>query len=172
MRDRLTAVMTPVHVEEEPPDYLRPVEPDPEPSGEWSEVKTEEFVINAAQLKTIEENMGTYLSVVGMTVEMIDPYCGPILADNFDNIVSKWTKVVSHYPKAAQLFLDSKGGTVFAWIGALQATWPFLYALYEHHLSRTIQTRDGIVYRRNGDGTSVPDATTPPMPESFAYSAA
>lgn len=159
---------------DEPPDYLHSVDADPEPAGEWSEVKDEEFVINAAGMKMIEENMGTYLSIVGMTVEMIDPYCGPILAENFDNMINRWSKVVAHYPKAATLFLDSKGGVLFAWIGALQATWPVLYALYEHHLSKNIKVERGQVYRRTGDGTNAPnfDSTTPPMPEQFAYTAA
>lgn len=158
---------------EEAPDYLHTVDSDPEPTGEWSEVKDEEFVINAAGMRMIEENMGTYLSIVGMTVEMIDPYCGPVLAENFDNMVNRWSKVVAHYPKAAALFLDSKGGTLFAWIGALQATWPVLYAIYEHHLSKNIKVENGNVFRRNdahpGGGV---DATTPPMPEQFAYTAA
>jgi len=158
---------------EDPPDYLHSVNADPEPTGEWSEVKDEEFVINAAGMRMIEENMGTYLSIVGMTVEMIDPYCGPIIAENFDNMINRWSKVVAHYPKAAALFLDTKGGTLFAWIGALQATWPVLYALYEHHLSKNIKTEKGRVFRRDeshpGGGV---DAAMPPVPESYAYTAA
>lgn len=156
------------------PDYLHPIDPDPEPSGEeWSsvaDINDEEFIINAAGMKKIEENLGTYLSIVGMTAEMIDPYCGRVLSDNFDNIIKKWTKVIAHYPKAANLFLDGKGGIVFAWIAALQATWPLLFAIYEHHLSKTVKTEGGAILRRMPVGFR-PDATMPPMPDDFSYSA-
>lgn len=156
---------------DEYPDYLTPIAPDAEPGDEeWSEIRDEEFVINAAGMKLIEENLGTYLSIVGMTAEMIDPYCGPILAENFDNIVNRWSKVIAHYPKAAKLFLDTKGGTIFAWIGALQATWPVLYAIYEHHLARTVKTQGTTVFRRGANG-QMPDATMPPMTDTYQYSA-
>lgn len=155
---------------DEYPDYLTPIQPDAEPSGEdWSEINDDDFVINAAGMKLIEENLGFYLSVVGMTAEMIDPYCGPILAENFDNIVNRWSKVISHYPRAAKLFLDTKGGTLFAWIGAIQATWPVLFAIYEHHLARTVETRGTKAYRRGTNGQT-PDSTMPPMAD-FNYSA-
>jgi hypothetical protein len=156
------------------PDYLHPIDPDPEPDGNWEPVTDAEFVINAAGMQIIQENMGTYLSIVGMTVEMIDPYCGPIIAENFDNMINRWSKVVAHYPKAAALFMNDKGGTMMAWIGAIQATWPVLYALYEHHLSKSVRVeKDGRVMRisSNGNGPSVDDATMPPMHDSYNYSA-
>lgn len=155
---------------EDTPDYLSEVDPDPEPVGtEYYDEPETEYVLNAAGLEKIEENLGTYLSIVGMTAEMIDPYCGAILADNFDNIVKKWTKVIGRYPKAAELFLDGKGGTIMCWIGAIQATWPVLMAIYHHHLSRDIQIKDGRVFRRDGAVRNV-DATMPPM-DDFNYSA-
>lgn len=151
------------------PDYLHSVDPDPEPDGEWSTV-TEgepEFVLNEQGMKKIEDNLGFYLSVVGMTVEMVDPYCGPALAMNLDNIVKRWTKLIAHYPKAADFFMSEKSGVLFAWIGALQATWPVLFAIYQHHLSREIRTHDGVIERkiRDNEGTHYVDATTPPMPQ-------
>jgi hypothetical protein len=155
------------------PEYIHPIDPDPQPNDEeWSEIPDEEFIITAAGMKKIEENMGTYLSIVGMTSEMIDPYCGAILAENFDNIVQKWSKLVVHYPKAAQLFLDGKGGVVFAWIAAIQATWPVLYALFEHHFAHTVQVQNGIVYRKNqSQPDSRFDSTAPPMQDQFQYTA-
>lgn len=157
------------------PPYLHAIEDDESPGEDWvrAEDDDSEFVVTKAMMDKIEENLGTYLSVVGMTAEMIDPYCGGILAENFDNIVSKWSKVISHYPKAAELFMDAKGGVVFAWIGALQATWPVLFAIYQHHLARTVQIKDGQLYRRNPGNVVTPmfDATTPPMQEQFQYSA-
>lgn len=157
---------------EDAPDYITASEPDPEPKDdEWDVITEDELVITKEGLNKIEENLGTYLSVLGITFEMIDPYCGPILAENFDNIVGRWTKVIARYPRAAKLFLSKDGGTLFTWIGAIQATWPVLYAIYEHHLSKTIQTdKQGRVYRvsPNGNAPDV-DATMPPQPE-YDYS--
>jgi hypothetical protein len=174
--DRLASLAMPKesgeYVGEEPPDYLHPSDADPEPSDtNWGDVPQEEFVINAAGMAKIEENLGTYLSIVGMTAEMIDPYCGSVLAVNFDNIVNKWSKVVAHYPAAAKLFLDSKGGVIFTWIAALQATWPVLYAMYEHHLARTVTVKDGAFFRRRTTGQPMPDATMPPMRDDYEYAA-
>ena len=155
---------------EEPPDYIHETEPDAEPaSGDWSEVGDDEYVINKAGMVLIEDNLGTYMSVVGITLEMIDPYCGPILAENFDNIVHRWAKVIARYPRAAKLFLSKDGGTLMTWIGAMQATWPVLYAVYEHHLAKTVKTDNlGRTYRvttpASNNGQKV-DATMPPMPE-------
>ena len=153
------------------PDYLHTVDPDPEPAGEeWAPVSDDEFVINAAGIKKIEENLGTYVSIVGITLEMIDPYCGEILEKTLPKMVEKWSKVIAHYPPAAKLFLDSKGGILMTWIAAIQATWPFLYAVYEHHLAKTVRTHDGIVERKVANGFRGFDSTTPPMPDNFAYS--
>jgi len=174
--DRLASLAMPKdsteYVGEEPPDYLHPADADPEPSdSDWGSVPQEEFVINAAGMAKIEENLGTYLSIVGMTAEMIDPYCGSVLAVNFDNIVAKWSKVVAHYPAAAKLFLDSKGGVIFTWIAALQATWPVLYAMYEHHLARTVTVKDGAFFRRRSTNVPFPDATMPPAKDEYEYAA-
>ncbi len=153
-------------ITDDAPDYIHPVEPDPEPDkGDWSAVKPDEYVITEQGLKLIESNLATYLSVLGITLEMIDPYCGPILAQNFDNIVYRWTKVIGRYPKAAQLFLSEEGGTIMTWIGALQATWPVLKAVYDHHLAKTDKDNKP---RFNRDTV---DATMPPMAQpEYDYS--
>jgi hypothetical protein len=140
-----------------------------EPGPGWESADDTDYIINAAGLRKIEENMGTYLSVVGITVEMIDPYCGPILAENFDTIVKRWSKVVANYPKAAELFMDAKGGHIMSWIGALQATWPVLYAVYQHHLAHTVTVKDGKIFsKRDMPSANGVDATMPPQ---FDYSA-
>jgi len=157
------------------PDYITPdsVDPDPDPEGQdYSAIPNDsaEFVINAAGMAKIEDSLGTYLSIFGITMEMVDPYCGPILAQNMDNIVRRWSKVIAKYPKAAELFMDGKGGTLMAWITAIQATWPFLFALYEHHFSKNVQTSGGQIYRKNNEqfnGQWPQDATTP----DFQYTA-
>ena len=155
------------------PDYLHQIEPDPEPAmGDWDKKDAEEYVITAKGYKLIEDNLATYLSVVGITLEMIDPYCGPILAENIENIVNKWTKVIARYPKAAQLFMSEEGGTIMTWIGAIQATWPVLYAIYEHHLNKSVTVENGKVFKRKPGSRVKPsdiDATTPPMPD-YDYS--
>lgn len=159
--------------QDDTPDYIHAGEPDPEPAdngeGEWQGPEADEYVINKAGMVLIEENLGTYLSVVGITLEMIDPYCGPILADNFENIVGRWTKVIAKYPRAARLFMSKDGGTIMSWMGALQATWPVLLAIYDHHLAKTIQTdKQGRIFKvsnapsPNGQKPDV-DATTPPF---------
>lgn len=174
---RLPGSESPYVEETEVPDYLQ----DAARETPKDEVRDEEYprtdvndtyVFTTADIKLMEENMGTYLSVVGMTLEIVDPYCGPILGDNLENMVKRWTKVVSRYPKAANLFLSKGGGVIMDWIGALQATWPVLYAGYEHHLARTVQTDGRRVYRvvpgsPNGSGNV--DATMPPMPEQYDY---
>jgi len=150
-----------------PPDYLHEIDPDDEPSQDYHSDNDEEIVINKAAMELIEDNLGTYLSVVGITMEMIDPYCGPILAENFENIVGRWTKVIAKYPRAAKLFMSKDGGVIMTWIGALQATWPVLLAVYEHHLAKTVQTdREGRSFKvRNPGANGHPvDATMPPMP--------
>ena len=173
--DRLSRLVMPGESQEyvensDPPEYLHPITPDEDPEdSDWARVGDEEFVINAAGMRKIEENMGTYLSIVGMTAEMIDPYCGSALATNFDNIVSKWSKVVALYPPAAKLFLDSKGGVIFTCIAALQATWPVLYAMFEHHLAHTVITEKGIAYRKTQNGQAPIDPTMPPMRDEYDY---
>lgn len=159
------------YVEDQDIGYVHTIDDVDDPGPDWQPAEDTEYVINAAGLKKIEDNLGTYLSIVGITVEMIDPFCGPIFASNFDNIVKHWSKVIAHYPKAAELFLEGKGGVVFTWISALQATWPFLYAIYQHHLAKTVKVMpNGQVFHKNqtpsSNGQTV-DALTP----EFQYSA-
>lgn len=155
--------------DDEIPNYLHESEPDPEPAEEWEGPEGDEYVINKAGMVLIEENLGTYLSVVGITLEMIDPYCGPILADNFENIVGRWTKVIAKYPRTAKLFMSKEGGTIMTWIGALQATWPVLLAIYDHHLAKNVKVDNlGRAYRvtnpeQSPNGETKQDATTPPF---------
>lgn len=169
----LTFGNEPEYVEENTTGYVHEID-DPDQMGpEWEPADEVEFIINAAGLKQIQENMATYLSVIGITVEMIDPYCGPILAQNFDNMIDRWSKVVAHYPAAAKLFLDGKGGVLFAWIGGIQATWPVIYALYQHHLAKTVAVApNGQVYFKNQRPNSANNGQMPdPLTPEFQYSA-
>jgi len=178
-RIRALAVGSPdnEYVEEtETPDYISAsgIDPDPEPADtDYARVADDsaDYVINAAGMAKIEDTLGTYLSVFGITFEMIDPYCGPVLAENMHNIVVKWSKVIARYPKAADIFMNEKGGIIMLWIGAIQATWPVLFAMYEHHLSKNVQTSGGNIFRREGSGIRPNDPMQPPMPDDFNYSA-
>lgn len=125
---------------DEYPDYISASDPDPEPSGEdWSHASNDEFLVTAEGIKAIKDNLGAYLITAGMTLELIDPYCGTALRDNIDDIVNNWAKVISHYPSAAKMFMAKGGGKIMAWIDAIMATWPVLVAVYEHHLSRSVK---------------------------------
>jgi hypothetical protein len=154
------------------PDYLSgtPIDPDPDPEDpDYSKVSEDssDYVINAAGMAKIEDSLGTYLSIFGITIELIDPYCGPVLAANMDDIVKKWSKVIAKYPKAADMFMEGKGGTIMTWLAAIQATWPFLFALYEHHLSKTVQMQNGVIYRKNDN----PHQQADPLQPQFNYTA-
>lgn len=167
----LTVGNSPEYVTEQDTGYVHEIEDTDSPGPEWEPADDIEFVINAKAMATIQENLGTYLSIVGMTAEMIDPYCGGAVAANFDNMVSKWSKVIAHYPKAVALFMDGTGGIIFTWIGALQATWPVLYAFYQHHLAKTIAVApNGQVYRKGTQPNPNGQFPDPLQPE-FQYSA-
>jgi hypothetical protein len=153
------------------PDYLHSVEPDPDPMGDdWAEVKPDEFVVTKQHMERIQDNMGTYLSVVSMTLSLADPYCAPN-DDEIDELVKRWSKVIARYPRAAKFFMSEGGGALMDWIGAATATWPILIRLYEHHLSHEIKTDKGQVYRVHPSANGQPvDATMPPVPDTYDYS--
>lgn len=137
---------------EEIPDYLDQLSPDPEPAGDdWARVKDDEYLITPQGMEAIQDSMGTYLSVISMTLSLMDPYCAPT-DQEIHGLVIHWSKVVARYPKAAKLFMSETSGVIFDWIGAIQATWPILYRIYEHHLSGTIKTEGRRVYRVNPNG--------------------
>lgn len=157
---------------DEIPDYLNQLPADPEPSGDgWSKVKEDEFLITSQGMELIEENMGTYLSVISMTLALIDPYCAPNDDEIFE-LVKRWSKVVARYPKAAKLFMSEGSGVIMDWIGAIQVTWPILFRIYQHHLSGEVKTVDGRPMRvhksSNGQRPDI-DATMPPMPDTYEY---
>lgn len=122
------------------PDYITPLDADPEPgNGEWSQVKPDdEYVVTADAIRAVKDNLGTYLATVGMTLGIIDPYCGTAIRDNLDDMVDGWARVISHYPGAVKIFMAKGGGKIMAWIDALMATWPVLLAIYEHHLAKSV----------------------------------
>jgi hypothetical protein len=142
------------------PDYLTPLDPDPEPGDD------DKYIITKELTQKMEGNLASYLAMLGMPLELIDPYCGPILGENLDNIVHRWIRVIGHYPNSwIAKHLMSDGGGVFAdWIGAIQATWPVIFAIYEHHLAHTIKVEKGQVMRVHPNGqhpNAGVDATTP-----------
>lgn len=150
------------------PDYLHEVDEPDSDSSEWHVPKDEEFVITPGDMKLIEENMGTYLSVISMTLSLMDPYCAP--NDNeVHALVKRWSKVVSRYPTAARLFMATGGGILLDWIAAIQATWPILYRIYEHHLAHTIVTDKGRVMRVHSPNGQAPDVDATLPDQEFEY---
>jgi hypothetical protein len=154
---------------DEYPDYLHTITPDTDPpEGDWAEVKPDEFVVTKQNMIRIEDNLGTYLSVVSMTLSLVDPYCAPNDTE-IDDMVKRWSRVIGRYPRAAKLFMSEGGGALMDWLGAATATWPILIRLYEHHLSHEVKVHEGQVYRVQPSANGHPvDATMPPQ-DSYNY---
>lgn len=135
-------------VRDDMPEYLNPdaVDNDPDSADQSPEYQSE-IIISEAEVTLIAENIETYSSVLGQTLAMIDPYCGPIAAEHAKEIAQKWAKVVSHYPAAAEFFLSKRSGMFFDYIAAFKATWPVLQAVYDHHLAGNIRVENGVAYR-------------------------
>src|ERR1700722_383918 len=146
------------------PEYLANarVTPDPEP-GESPNDRDyiPDFVITPGIRNDIAGKLGLFAAIIGMPLETIDPYCGPIFAKNVDNMINAYLPIICRSPGAVKFFQSTSGGWL-DWVRALQATWPVIPAIYAHHLGRTVgrETRP------------IPDATTPPMRDDYQYSAA
>ena len=136
------------------------VTPDPEPGDSPNEIP--DFIITPGIRNDIAGKMGLFAAIIGMPLEAIDPYCGPIFANNVDNMINAYLPIICRSPGAVKFFQSTSGGWL-DWIKALQATWPVIQAAYAHHLGRTV----------GRDTRTPPDATRPPMPDdNYAYSAA
>jgi hypothetical protein len=148
----------------DPPESLRQAEtdPDPEPVAAEHDVYNEPpFIITPKIKADVEGKLGLFAAIVGMPWEAIDPYCGQVFAQNVDNMIGAYVPLILRSPGAVK-FLTSTSGGWLDWIRALQATWPVIQAIYAHHLARTVAR----------DKRPMPDATMPPGPDSYAYSAA
>lgn len=127
----------------DPPKGLHPIDPDPEPNHNdgWPE---SEFIdakpLTAKEFKALEANVSDYLSILGETLESIDPYCGAIAANDMPEIAKRWSKVIGHYPNSwlARSMLAEGGGVLMSWGLALKASWPTTRAIYAHHFARYI----------------------------------
>lgn len=129
------------YVDSEPPDdYIHPITPDPEPGDtNWSEVKSDDYVITAKDISQIKDNLASYIFTAGMAMGLLDPYCGAAIRENAADMIEGWANVISKYPNAARMFAAKGGGKIMAWLDALMATFPVLIAIYEHHLAHTVQ---------------------------------
>lgn len=148
----------------DPPDSLvnAQVEDDPEPAEAQHDVYNEpEFIITPRIKADVEGKLGLFAAVIGIPFEAIDGYCGKAFADNVDNMISAYVPLILRSPGAVK-FLTSTSGGWLDWIRAIQATWPVIQAIYAHHLARTV-TRDQ---------RPMPNATMPPGPDPYQYSAA
>lgn len=146
----------------EPPESLSNarVSPDPEPGESPNEIP--DFIITPGIRNDIAGKLGLFAAIIGMPLEAIDPYCGPIFANNVDNMINSYLPIICRSPGAVKFFQSTSGGWL-DWIRALQATWPVIQAAYAHHLARSV----------GRDTRTPPDATRPPMPQdNYEYSAA
>lgn len=146
----------------EPPEFLSNarVDPDPEPGETPNEIP--DFIITPGIRNDIAGKLGLFAAIIGMPLEAIDPYCGPIFANNVDNMINSYLPIICRSPGAVKFFQSTSGGWL-DWIRALQATWPVIQALYAHHLARSV----------GRDTRTPPDATRPPMPQdNYDYTAA
>jgi hypothetical protein len=136
------------------------VTPDPEPGESPNDIP--DFIITPGIRNDIAGKLGLFAAIIGMPLEAIDPYCGPIFANNVDNMINSYLPIICRSPGAVKFFQSTSGGWL-DWIRALQATWPVIQAAYAHHLSRSV----------GRDTRTPPDATRPPMPQdNYEYSAA
>ena len=148
----------------EPPESLSNarVNPDPDPGESPNDGDyIPDFVITPGIRNDIAGKLGLFAAIIGMPLEAIDPYCGPIFAGNVDNMINAYLPIICRSPGAVKFFQSTSGGWL-DWVRALQATWPVIQALYAHHLGRTV----------GRDTRVMPDATTPPMRDDYQYSAA
>lgn len=148
----------------DPPDSLvnAQVPDDPEPAEAGQDVYNQpEFIITPKIRDTVAGNLGLYAVVIGMPLEAIDPYCGKAFADNCDNIISKMLPLILRSPAAVKFFTSASGGWL-DWVALIQACWPVVQAIYAHHLARTVSK----------DKRPMPNATMPPGPDPYEYSAA
>lgn len=136
------------------------VNPDPEPGTPDDYVP--DFIITPGIKNDIAGKLGLFATIIGMPLEAMDNFCGPIFANNADNIINKMLPIICRSPGAVKFFQSASGGWL-DWLALLQATWPVIKAAYMHHLAKTV-----------GKDTRVPpNATMPPMPQdNFDYSAA
>jgi hypothetical protein len=139
------------------------VNPDPDPGESPSDYEyIPDFVITPGIKNDIAGKLGLFAAIIGMPLEAMDDFCGPIFVNNADNIIDKLLPIICRSPGAVKFFQAGNGGWL-DWLALLQATWPVIKAGYMHHLAKTV-----------GKDTRVPpNATMPPMPaDDYQYSAA
>jgi hypothetical protein len=136
------------------------VTPDPEPGESPQDFDyVPDFVITPGIKNDIAGKLGLFAAIIGMPLETMDPYCGPVFAGNVDNMINSYLPIICRSPGAVKFFQSTSGGWL-DWIKALQATWPVIKMAYMHHLARSV-------------GQPMPDGTMPPMAQdNYQYSAA
>jgi hypothetical protein len=159
-RDLLDAQVTPDPSPADMPDsqYVYPDEP--------------AFVITPGIRADAKGKLALFGVLVATPLDMVDPYCGGVLSENLDNMIDKAMPLISRSPAAIK-FLTGTSGGIMEWLAFLQACWPVIVAIYAHHLGRSV-VRDintGQFVRVDKQGNRV-DATMPPVPETYEYSAA
>jgi hypothetical protein len=130
------------------------------------------FVVTPGIRADAKGKLALFGTLVAVPLDMVDPYCGRALSENLDNMIDKAMPLIARSPAAIK-FLTSSSGGFLEWIALLQACWPVFMAIYAHHLGRTVMRdeKTGQYKKVNKEGYTV-DATMPPAPDNYEYSAA
>lgn len=162
----------------DPPSSLldAQTQPDPMPAdmpdSQYSYPDQPEFVITPGIRADAKGKLTLFGVLIATPLTMVDPYCGDALSDNLDNMIDKAMPIIGRSPAAIK-FLTGTSGGIMEWLALLQACWPVVVAIYAHHLGRTV-VRDintGRFIKVNKQGQRI-DATMPPVPDTYEYSAA
>jgi hypothetical protein len=152
------------------------VAPDPSPAdmpdGQYVYSEEPAFVVTPGIRADAKGKLALFGVLIATPLDMVDPYCGGVLSENLDNMIDKAMPLISRSPAAIK-FLTGTSGGIMEWLAFLQACWPVIVAIYAHHLGRSV-VRDintGQFVRVDKQGNKV-DATMPPVPETYEYSAA
>lgn len=151
------------------PSWLRDDRRDDEPGGKLK------FDDVPAQVK---DDIAGLAGLVGVPIlsmlQQIDPYCGGILAQSYENIVDACLPLICRSRKIVRYFEGDKSDWLL-WGKLGIALRPFATAVLQHHVLRTVEVvRDerGQVHvmsrtRQEGHG----DHLTPPAADEFNYAA-
>jgi hypothetical protein len=150
----------------EPPqdliDAAASVNPDPDPVEPGQELNGNKpkFIITTEVKNTVRGRLNLAGELLSAPLEAIDPYCGPVFANNVGNMINAYLPIICRSPGAVRYILMLDGGFL-DWINALRASWPVIQAVYAHHLGRTVvkdaDTEEYVRRAKTGDVNHVSD---------------
>lgn len=108
-------------------------------------------------------------------LQSADPYCGSVLATNFEPIMDAALPLICRSETIVSYFRGDKSAWM-EWIGLAIALRPVATAIAQHHVFRTVEVRRDeygipqVVPRQRG-GSEYGDNLTPPVPDYSSYAA-